>query len=220
MAVVGIASVTAAAFLFGIVAALVKYASVPPLALLQFRSIVQLALSCVAVQRCGPADPALGAALHEEQDIVFRSVAKEEEPEEERKEASLAGSERGQEEVEKAVRSCYIGWAGLLNVSRSYVRSCAGQDLLGLMDRKSEGTTSPDWQNEAEKRNAEHHRWLGPRLLCASGVSHIYTHPLPVRYVCECVSDREGGVYILDTCWSREVLLGSPQQQCYIQSSL
>ena len=47
----GVAAVTGAALLFGVVAALVKYAGVHPLILLQFRSAVQLALSLAAV-RC------------------------------------------------------------------------------------------------------------------------------------------------------------------------
>lgn len=47
--VVGVASVTIAALLFGVVAVLVKFATVPPLILLQFRSVVQLLLSFIAL---------------------------------------------------------------------------------------------------------------------------------------------------------------------------
>eukprot|EP00729_Bicosta_minor_P007863 gene7863-28557_t len=54
MVVEGIAAVTAAALLFGVVAALVKYADVHSLILLQFRSAVQLALSLTAVKLCLP----------------------------------------------------------------------------------------------------------------------------------------------------------------------
>ena len=63
MAVAGIAAVTAAALLFGVVAALVKSANAPPLVLLQCRSFVQLALSLVAVHRCS-ADSADSADEH------------------------------------------------------------------------------------------------------------------------------------------------------------
>ena len=58
---VGMAAVTSAAFLFGTVAALVKYAAVPPLVLLMLRSVMQLILALLSIKLCGPSAGRSGA---------------------------------------------------------------------------------------------------------------------------------------------------------------